>query len=286
MTNKVYRFTNGLGASVPIVVYTPNNMDSSKKDYPVVIFLSGSGEFSDDPNIVKVQNNSNHANLLKFGDLRGFIVVAPQFVPSQNYIIKDKFPVQTWHPNFQDGFYMRDVINWVKSNLPINTKRIYLTGLSAGGNGTWDTIIKWEELTNEIAAAVPLCAGYQDGDWTLPVKSKVPIWAFHGLKDVNTSPNSTIQQVNKLNNELDINPKARITLYPTMDHYIWSTVYNTPELYDWMLSQTNDGTTIPEEPPVKQVKDKLSSSVVLNGIRVDFTITTYSDGSSTVEKIN
>lgn len=238
----IVKIVNDLGKTVPIVRYDQDVMVSGKK-YPLVVFLHGRGEYTESENLVRVHPNLssndglNHTNLLKAADKHGFLVIAPQFIQAYNYDYRDGKLTQSWLPDWAGGYYVDDCIEWALQNMPVDPSRIYLTGLSSGGSGTWQQVITAQQFTAKIAAIIPICGGQQAGDWMLPVYNNVAVWGFHALDDTGPPAVNTINSVNLLN-DLGINPPAKKTIYQTGGHAIWGTVYNTPELYTWMLSQS------------------------------------------------
>lgn len=254
---KLY-ITNEAGYKVPAIRYDQNTMESGKS-YPLVIFLHGLGETGDgsDAGLNKLLNSGNQANILKYGDLRkDFIVLAPQFVLTYNYKYVGTKTEQSWMPDWYGGYYVRDVINWALKNLPVDPTRIGITGLSSGGGGTWDAVIRRQEITDLVAWVAPVCPAPQSGDWTLPVKSSLPVWAFHANDDTSNPVSATNEPVD-LMNKLGIKPAAKKTIYPSGGHGIWGKVYDTKELWDWAMSQKN-GNEVPEpEPPAKRPLSKV-----------------------------
>lgn len=235
--------------------------------YPLVVFLPGAGENTTSaPNINLVLNNGNHANLLRAAEQRGFLVLAPQFIQSYN----------NWEPDWKGARYVDDVIEWAKKNLPVDPRRIYLTGLSQGGGGTWDYLIRDIKFTSKIAAAVPVCPAPQDGNWSLIAQANLPVWSWHANDDNRNPVTATLDPINLLNNFYKIVPTAQMTIFPSGmfgkdPHSIWGTVYDpvgNKKLYDWLLAQKRDTVIIPPVPPIP-------AKTVVSRIEV----TVYSDGS-------
>lgn len=254
---KLY-ITNAGGYKVPAIRYDQNVMEPGKK-YNLIIFLHGLGETGDgtDSGLNRLLTNTNHANILKFGDIRkDFIVLAPQFVLPFNYRYVGDKTEQSWMPDWNGGLYVRDVTLWAIQNLPIDPTRIGLTGLSSGGGGTWDAVIRSKEITDLFAWIAPVCPAPQSGDWTLPVKSNLPVWAFHAKDDDRNPVTATTEPVD-LMNKLGILPTAKQTIYPDGKHAIWGRVYGTVELYEWGMDQVN-GNDIPVDPePIKRLHSKI-----------------------------
>ena len=105
--------------------------------------------------------------------------------------------------------------------------RIYLTGLSMGGFGTWYTAMAYPDL---FAAIAPCCGGGMA--WNAEVL-KMPIWAFHGLNDAVVSPRHTIEMVEKLK---PVNPNLKYDFYEGVGHNSWERAFS-PELLRWLLLQ-------------------------------------------------
>jgi predicted peptidase len=110
----------------------------------------------------------------------------------------------------------------------VDPERIYLTGLSMGGYGTWSIGCSYP---GRFAAIVPICGG------GIPIRAgnlkSVPVWAFHGAKDP-VVPLSQSQQMTDAVNRAG--GSAQLTVYPEAEHDSWTQTYNNPQLYDWLLS--------------------------------------------------
>ena len=109
----------------------------------------------------------------------------------------------------------------------VDTKRIYLCGLSMGGYGTWNTAMAYPDL---FAAIAPCCGGGMA--WNADIL-KMPIWAFHGKEDSVVSVRNTIEMIEKLDGK---NPYFKYTLYDGVDHDSWVRAFS-PELLSWLKAQ-------------------------------------------------
>jgi predicted peptidase len=117
----------------------------------------------------------------------------------------------------------------LETEYPVDTNRLYVTGLSMGGYGTWDAI---QRFPAKFAAAVPVCGG---GDATAAKAiAKVPVWAFHGAKDTAVKPERSRDMIAALK---AAGGAPKYTEYPDVGHNSWVNAYNTPELYEWMFAQ-------------------------------------------------
>jgi predicted peptidase len=112
----------------------------------------------------------------------------------------------------------------------VDVNRIYLTGLSMGGYGSWTLAAAHPE---RFAAMAPICGG---GDPADAKKLKdIPTWVFHGAKDEVVPPKASEDMVEAIKTE---GGDIRYTLYPEANHDSWSETYDNPELYTWFLSHS------------------------------------------------
>ncbi|MEX2214829.1 MAG: prolyl oligopeptidase family serine peptidase [Phycisphaeraceae bacterium] len=113
----------------------------------------------------------------------------------------------------------------------VDPARIYITGLSMGGYGTWEMIQRYPHF---FAAAAPVCGG---GDLTqAKALTHLPIWAFHGDKDTVITPEKTGNMIDAIK-AASKDSKAKWTLYPGVGHNSWSKAFSDPELLEWMFTQ-------------------------------------------------
>lgn len=186
------------------------NSDTSAR-WPLLIFLHGSGESGDDINKVKAHGPPE---LTDKGKSFPFIIVSPQSdVPSG------------W-----DIEMLYRLLQNIKKKYRVNEQKIYLTGLSMGGFGTWSMAMKYPD---EFAAIAPVCGG---GDTTNAWKLRnMPVWCFHGAKDDVVLPASSenlVKATKRYSNTV------RFTLYPEANHNSWDLTYNNDSLYSWLLAQS------------------------------------------------
>jgi len=181
------------------------------KKWPLILFLHGRGERGSDIDLVK---KHGIPKLVEEDTDFPFIVVSPQCP-------EDQF----WSPSV-----LKKLLDHVCQKLRVDTNRIYLTGLSMGGYGTWSTAIEYPEL---FAAIAPICGG---GDPNRLCRLQdMPIWVFHGAKDTTVPYEKSVEMVEALKN---CNGNVKFTLYPELEHDCWTQTYQNPELYQWFLEQT------------------------------------------------
>jgi len=187
--------------------YLPENYNSSEK-FPLVLFLHGAGERGADLEKVKVHGPPK---LIENGKNFPFIVVSPQCPENQ-----------WWSLEVLDA-----LLNDITDNYNVDENRIYVTGLSMGGFGTWDLSIKYP---NRFAAIAPICGG---GNSRLAgVLKDLPVWVFHGAKDNVVPLKSSQDMVDELEKA---NGNVKFTIYPEAGHDSWTETYDNPELYEWIL---------------------------------------------------
>ena len=193
---------------IKYLLYVPKDYDD--EPYPLMIFLHGAGERGDDLELVKLHGPPK---LIEEGKELPFIVASPQVAMGE-----------WWSPSTVVW-----VLEDVKKRLRVDPDRVYLTGLSMGGYGTWETAIKHPDL---FAAIVPICGR---GDPALAERIKhIPTWIFHGAKD------TVVPEIHSVAMFEALEPygRASYTVYPEADHDSWTETYENELLYDWMLSQS------------------------------------------------
>lgn len=252
--------------------YLPQDYLNNSNDYPVVIFLHGIGEkgtTSTDPATIKSSllkvANVGLARYIKYGAQYPFIVISPQL--KSNY--------GTWPAN-----YIIDVLNYVKKTLRINEKRIYITGLSLGGYGTWTALGAYPDV---FAGALPICSGGNALSKACAMAaSNVPVWGFHATDDKVVSYTVTTKMVNAINAcTPEPSPLAKTTLFPTGGHAIWDKVYKQTEALNWLVSHANGtsgSTTTTNSLPVVSAGSDKSITLPTNELYIQGTASD-SDGS-------
>ncbi|SFL70358.1 Prolyl oligopeptidase family protein [Gracilibacillus orientalis] len=198
--------------------------------FPLILFLHGAGERGDDLETVK---DHGIPSFLDNDRSFPFIVVSPQC------------SIDSYWTEDLDG--LMALLKYMVSSYPVDKRRIYLTGMSMGGVGTWNLALKYP---NYFAALVPVC-----GAVTLPehrckefkelvtvemlpeelqILQHTPIWAFHGDQDDVIPMDETVRITNYLK---QFHSKVYLTIYPGVGHDSWTSAYHTRELYKWLLQQ-------------------------------------------------
>ncbi|MBZ0295863.1 MAG: prolyl oligopeptidase family serine peptidase [Anaerolineae bacterium] len=199
-----------LPVSLNYLLYLPPDYDQQDA-WPLVIFLHGYGERGSD--LEKVKLHGLARNIAEGQDFP-FIVVSPQC------------PDTTVWPEQVES--LNALLDHIIANHKVDTKQVYLTGLSMGGYGTWS----WASCYPErFAAIAPICGG---GNWWMPGQLKrIPIWVFHGDADDVVPLAESERMVTSIR---EAGGDIRLTVYPGVGHNSWKATYDNPELYDWLLS--------------------------------------------------
>lgn len=198
--------------SYDLLVYTPKSISEEKKLWPLIVFLHGSGERGNDPNKIKIHSLPK---VIDANERFPFIVVSPQCKEGQRW----------------DTDALNALLDDVITKLPVDTNRIYLTGISMGGFGVWSFAIAYPE---RFAAIAPVCGWGRLQD-VEKLRDK-PIWVFHGAKD-NVVPISESEKMVLFLQKFG-NTKVKFTVYPEANHNAWDATYANPELYDWFLQHS------------------------------------------------
>ena len=281
--------------------FRPRDYGSQK--HPLIIFLHGIGERGNGTTQINaVANNAIPMYCAKGATMRftvggqtsSFVVLSPQLSSSYGY----------W-----PTFYVREMIKYAKANLSIDPNRIYITGLSLGGGGTWRAITDATgfDYTFDagIAAAAPVCGTQEETDADVcPTigANHLPIWAFHSMDDGTVGVGAT-QHAEILLNNCNMTPKPKFTYYQSGGHSgAWVNAYDTghittnvvvngvvqsftanPNLYEWFLSNTRSVTTTPAPTltaPVANAGAAQSITLPLNSVTLSGTSSTGTNGAT------
>lgn len=198
------------------LLYLPKDYEDSDKEFPLVLFLHGMGERGTDIEKVKTHGLPK---LINEGKEFPFIVVSPQ-CPDEYF----------WNDDL-----LLALLDEVEENYRVDKNRIYVTGLSMGGHGTWTLALAQPD---RFAAIAPVCG------WSHPVEfqkiANKPIWIFHGAKDVVVPVSASEQMLEKLKS--CGGSDVKLTIYPEANHDSWTETYNNEELYNWLLEHSLDKT--------------------------------------------
>ena len=203
---------HGNAPPLKYLLYLPGDYDKSPQRWPLVLFLHGAGERGQRLDLVK---KHGPPKLVDRGRQFPFILVSPQC------------PAASWWT--KETAALLALLNEVASRYRVDPNRVYVTGLSMGGMGTWALAAA---DPNRFAAIVPICGGGEPK--TAGRIKRLPVWAFHGAKDRTVPLKATRDMIDALEKA---GAKPRLTVYPEAGHDSWTATYSNEELYTWLLSQ-------------------------------------------------
>lgn len=233
---------SGMSITLNYRLYVPADYDPNI-DYPVVLFLHGYGE-----------RGSGNDVQLGCGMMKAFfskgyyqehpcIIVAPQCPDTTqwavqgytgSYTISDTPSTNTFTEAIQ---LCKAAVDQTIADYSVDTDRLYVTGLSMGGYGTWNIITHYPDY---FAAAMPICGG---GD---PSKADrlvdLPIWAFHGDADPTVPVSGTRDMYNAITAAGGTN--IQYTEWMGADHFTWTPTYVRSDVWNWMFNQSKSGETV------------------------------------------
>ncbi|MEM6645322.1 MAG: prolyl oligopeptidase family serine peptidase [Bacteroidota bacterium] len=192
-------------------VHVPESYAQDSDPVPLMLFLHGAGERGDD--LTKVKGHGP-PKLASQDASFPFLVVSPQV------------PENQWH----DPETLITLIDQVASDYNVDEDRIYLTGLSMGGHGTWQLAGRFPD---RFAAIVPICGWGSRYEARSIARAKLPTWVFHGAQDRVVLLRESEHMVEMMQ-RAGLDPK--FTVYPDAGHDAWTPTYDNPELYEWLLS--------------------------------------------------
>jgi len=233
-------FKDSKGTDLPYRIYLPEDWETKK--YPLVISLHGARHVGND-NVSHVTFAPEMMEDIINSEEYQAIIIAPQCGSGHQWV---DFPWSKGSYSIEEvkiSKYLsavRELIDEMIDTRNVDTDRIYVTGRSMGGYGTWDLILRFPEL---FAAAVPICGG---GDPSAAERIKdLPIWFFHGDKD----PTVPVRAAREMADALEAVGSTVYYYYeyPGVDHYSWEPAFKEPLLLPWLFSQTK---AVPETTPV------------------------------------
>lgn len=199
------------------LLYLPEEYGKDNKSWPLIIFLHGSGERTGRGSIHPKLSKVGLPKTLQKGGNFPFIVLTPQC------------PTGKWWSDPDVSEMVMAMLDEVCKKYKVDKSRIYLTGLSMGGYGTWSLA---QQNPHRFAAIVPVCGG---GNIYLNNRLKnVPVWVFHGAKDKRVKVRNAYEMAGSLKK---IGGNVQMHIFPNLGHFIWDSVYTNPKLYEWLIQQ-------------------------------------------------
>jgi antitoxin component YwqK of YwqJK toxin-antitoxin module len=215
---------NPIDTTYQYISYLPKTYKKEKnKKWPLIIYLHGGSSRGNDT--LKLYSNGIPDQIWR-GREFPFVIVAPQCP------LNHRWSTDNWFENFY-----KEVIKKYR----IDTNRIYLTGESLGGSGTWYLAMKYPEI---FAAIAPMSGFTRHHNFIVKNTSKlksIPIWAFHGKKDLVVEFEETEWIINKVKNT---NSNVQFKIEPNIGHWMGWIVYKEDYLYEWFLKHKKTNNTL------------------------------------------
>lgn len=213
------------------LVYWPAG--DTNAQLPLLIFLHGAGGVGDDINKIKGKPTEISNGIRKFNKGPALVVV-PQCLKQDN-----KGERGIWTPEDLNIF-----LQHLKATLPVDDRRIYLTGISMGGYGTW----AWAAHDPQhFAAIAPIVGGIgREGpkdvtpefdQWATNL-ARIPVYAFVGAKDEKVPPERSERMIAAI--QKAGGREAKLKVYPNEGHGAGRVVLAEQEFYDWIFSHKRD----------------------------------------------
>jgi predicted peptidase len=218
MEAKKFAFTGSQPGKVEYLLYLPKSYHTSPgRTWPLMIYLHGAGERT--TNVFGVTWHGP-PKLVREGHDFPFIIVAPLCPPKQ------------WWSDTK----LLHLLDHAEEEYRVDTNRVYLTGMSMGGSGTWSLGLA---QAKRFAAIAPICGNANPAllkklgpDQVEAIKS-LHIWAYHGAKDPTVPVAASERMVEALKKMGCTN--VHFTKYPNADHDSWTATYGTANFYQWLL---------------------------------------------------
>jgi predicted peptidase len=203
--------------SLDYLVSLPTDYNTTAKKYPLILFLHGAFERGNNVFIVPRHGPLKYFRKNPdFAKTNPFIIVAPQCK----------------RDHYWSHEQMLLLLDEVERKFRVDSSRIYATGFSLGGYGAY---MLAAESPKRFAAVVPICGGY------LPSEAAklcdVSLWIFHGDRDPTVPVTQAMNMAEAIKNAGG--RKTKVAIYPNVGHNIWTQTYCNPDLYNWLLTQTN-----------------------------------------------
>ena len=215
-TEHTFRADQPTDVEMPYLLHLPEGYEQSDASFPLILFLHGMGERGNDLDLLRTQGLAKRLDEV---DDFPFIVISPQC------------PLDSWWSLQMD--VLMSLLDGSIATYRVDTTRVYLTGLSMGGYGTWALASSYPE---RFAAIAPICGGMDrwfDLETRAQALSTLPIWTFHGSADQAVPIIETEQVIAAIE---AAGGTVKYTVYPRVGHDSWTQTYANSELYSWFLS--------------------------------------------------
>lgn len=222
------------GKTLPYRILYPENYDKTKK-YPLLLFLHGAGERGKDN---EKQLTHGAKLMLTEQNRKDFpaIIIFPQ-CPEESFWASSKIDRTVQPVKFEldysgEGNWpllaANELVKKIMTEEAVDASRVYITGLSMGGMGTFESVHRYPNL---YAAALPICGGGDVKSYDKRIK-KTAFWVFHGAADAVVNVSLSREMVDKLK---AIKAEVKYSEYPGVNHNSWDNAFAEPDYLGWML---------------------------------------------------
>jgi predicted peptidase len=204
------------GSTIRYLLFLPRQDSQAEQPWPLLLFLHGAGERGNDLELVK---KHGPPKIVDHDPDFPFLVVSPQCRANERWNVAE----------------LIQLVDESVARYRVDAKRIYVTGLSMGGYGTWALCAAYPD---RFAAAVPICGGGNPAD--APHLRSLPLWVFHGAHDQIV----TLQQSERMVRAVEAaGGNVKFTVYPDAEHDSWTMTYDNPDVYAWLLQHRRESTS-------------------------------------------
>jgi predicted peptidase len=214
-------FKNSDGTESKYVVFVPHAY-TAEKEFPVILFLHGSGETKGD----------------KSGQMPVDQGIGPHVRRNEKkfpaFVVIPQSEKRTWQAESDDGKRAMAMLDATMKEYKIDAKRQYLTGLSMGGYGTWSHAAAYAD---RWACFAPVCGGARGTADVAAIAEKVkdlPCWCWHGDQDNAVKVEKSRELIEAMKK---LGAKPRYTELEFIGHNSWDAAYASPDLFTWMMQQ-------------------------------------------------
>lgn len=251
--------------------------DYSGQKHPLIIFLHGIGEKGNGTTELRkvhccgIPSYIRKGNKMRFkwqGKTESFVVISPQL--SRKYSM--------WQP-----FYTDEMIKYAKANLNIDPNRIFVTGLSMGGGGTWNFASSSQTRAEQLAGIAPVVAPCMMSNGCNIAKASLPVMAIHVWDDKDAPASCTVNALKSINS-CGPSVTPQVVMYASGGHYVWvkrafdtAHNYQNPNMFEWFLAQNK--TFAPNKKPLAKAGKDQSITTSDGTITISAASSSDPDGS-------
>lgn len=263
------------GERIGFLEFRPPNYSGAK--HPLIIFLHGVGEKGNGTSELRkvhccgIPSYIRRGNKMRFswqGKSESFVVLSPQL--SRKY--------GAWQP-----FYTDEMIKYAKANLNIDPNRIFVTGLSMGGGGTWNFASSSQSRAEQLAGIAPVVAPCMMSNGCNIAKASLPVMAIHVWDDKDAPASCTVNAIKSINS-CGPSVTPNVIMYANGGHYVWvkrafdtAHDYQNPNMFEWFLAQNK--TFAPNKKPVARAGKDQSITTSDATIALSASASSDADGS-------